>query len=187
MAKDGRTTTAVVRNLLGVLLSVRQDIEAGFTKSLEERVHETVFDDFLDMADYIQSIHPAPAVVLAGSVLEEHLRRLASKHGITIVDAKDRPRAFEQIGHDLVREEVFGEAQRKTLSSWYAQRTEAAHGRFDSVVGEDVPRIISGLRDFITRYPALARGSCSTGSIDNRVNNPPVLYEPPKARSHPDA
>jgi hypothetical protein len=73
----------------------------GFIKSLEERAHETVFDDFLDMADYIRSIHPAPAVVLAGSVLEGHVRRLASKHGIAVVDDKDRPEPASRLGTTL--------------------------------------------------------------------------------------
>lgn len=151
---NGKYNANVVAHLLGVLLSVRQDIEAGMTTSLEERVHERVFDDFLDMAVHVREIHPAPALILAGSVLEEHVRKLAEKNEIPVRDDRGRSRAFEQIGHDLVREDVFGEPQRKTLSAWYAQRTEAAHGRFESVVDDDAQRIIDGVRDFLARYPA---------------------------------
>jgi hypothetical protein len=155
MAREGRTSSATVEKLLGVLLSVRQDIEAGFTKSLEVRARESVFDDFLDMAEHIRStVHFAPAVVLAGSVLEEHARKLAEKNEIALVDERGKARAFEQLCHELVREEVFTEPQRKVLAGWYAQRTEAAHGRFENVIADDVPRIIEGVRDFITRDPA---------------------------------
>jgi hypothetical protein len=85
-------------------------------KRLEVRVRVSVFDDFLDMAEHIRSIHVAPAVVLAGSVHEEHARKLAEKNEIDLVDECGKTRAFEQLGHALVREEVFGEPQAEGAS-----------------------------------------------------------------------
>jgi hypothetical protein len=49
---------------------------------------------------------------------------------------------------------VFAEAQRKIVSGWYGQRTEAAHGRHANVVQEEVGRMIEGIRDFTIRHPA---------------------------------
>src|SRR3954452_8443557 len=70
LSAGGAATTSTVEQLLGVLASVRQDIEAGYTKTLEERVRETLFDDCLEMAEQIRAtMHPAPDLVLAVSVL----------------------------------------------------------------------------------------------------------------------
>jgi hypothetical protein len=129
-------------------------VQAGYVRSLEGRVREGVFDDLLDMASHICStLHPAPAVVLAGSVLEEHVRKLAAKRGVDLLTDKGKPVAFEQLGHALVKADEISESQRKVLMGYYAQRTEAAHGRFENVIADDVPRIIDGIRDFLVRHP----------------------------------
>jgi hypothetical protein len=153
LSAGGAPTTSTLERLLGILVSVRQDIQAGYTRALEERVREAVFDDFLDMAEHIRLIHPAPAVVLAGCVLEEHVRKMADAREIELLTARGRPRSFEDLTEALVREDAFRQPQRKILAAWYGQRTEAAHGRFGNVVAEDVPRIIEGVRDFVARHP----------------------------------
>jgi len=92
--------------------------------------------------------------VLAGSVLEEHLRKLASRAEVDILDAKSKPKSVEALGVELRKAEIFAEVQRKTLSAWYSQRNEAAHGRSDTLVDVEVERMIDGLRSFIARFPA---------------------------------
>jgi hypothetical protein len=120
-------------------------------------VRQDVFEDFLEMAEHIAAnIMAAPAAVLAGSVLEDHVRKLAVANEIDVLDDEGRPRKFEQLtielrGHEGAR---ISEAQRKQLAAWYAVRTDAAHGHFDNVVDDDVARMIDGIRDFMLRHPA---------------------------------
>lgn len=141
--------------LLGTLASVRQDIDAGYVGTLEQRARETVFDDLLDMAAHIaDEIHAAPAVVLAVSVLEEHVRKLAEARGIDTVKSSGRVVSFEDMTNDLARDGTVSGPERKVLAAWYAQRTEAAHGRFDAFTPDEGPRIIDGVRDFLVRHPA---------------------------------
>jgi hypothetical protein len=150
----GAWAGSVVQRYMTVLAALEEDVRAGYVRRLEERVREAVYDDFLDMASDICEIHAAPAAVVAGSVLEEHVRKLASANGINPLGPDGKPRKFEQITHDLVKKPVFSEPQRKVLAAWYGQRTEAAHGRYDNVIEEDVPRMIEGIRDFMVRFPA---------------------------------
>jgi len=71
--------------LAGVLQALRADFDAGSLRSVEELIHANVFADFLEMADELQTKDfKDPAAVLAGSVLEEHLRKLAVASGLTI-------------------------------------------------------------------------------------------------------
>ena len=141
--------------LKGIVKALRDDYRSGAMQSVTELVHADLFDDFLELASELASkgFHP-PAAVVAGSVLEEQLRKLAEKSKIATVDAKGRPKSVDALGTALVKVGIFSEAQRKFITSWYGQRTEAAHGRIDGVIADEVDRMIDGVRDFVVRYPA---------------------------------
>lgn len=134
--------------------ALREDIRDGYFRRIETVIREEVYD--LDMATAINVIHPAPAVVVAGSVLEEHVRKLATANGIEAYDDDGKGRKFENLMQELRKTDppVISEPQRKVLAGWYRQRTEAAHARWENVIAEDVPRIIEGVRDFLARHPA---------------------------------
>src|SRR6266404_128743 len=71
--------------LRGILSALRADYDAGRLQSFEELIHANLFSDFLEMAEYfLQEGYKDPAAVIAGGVLEEHLRKLCGKHGVTI-------------------------------------------------------------------------------------------------------
>jgi hypothetical protein len=141
--------------LAAILEALRDDYKSGGMQTVTELVHAALFDDFLDMAAELneKGFH-GPAAVLAGCVLEEHLRKLAEKAAIPLRDERDRPKSVETLGTELVKQSVISEPRRKIISGWYGQRTEGAHGRFTNVVPEEVPRTIEGIRDFVATYPA---------------------------------
>lgn len=154
LAGEGRPSENSINALIGVLVTVRDDIEAGYIQTLEQRTRETVFDDFLEMASEINTISPPSAVVLAVSVLEEHVRNLADVNGITTVKPNGRFRSFEDMTTDLKGAQVLSLPEYRLAGGWYALRTEAAHGRFENVVAGEVPRVIDGVREFLVRHPA---------------------------------
>lgn len=163
MARDltdgGKQSGAVIQRLTGVLASVRKDIAAGYLSTLEQRVREDVFDDFLDMADHIHDttgMHPAPAVVLAVAVLEDHVRALAQRYGIETLKENGDARSFDNLVSDLAADppREIGKSEAKLLRAWYGQRTDAAHGDFDKVTAENVPGLLTGVRAFIQQHPA---------------------------------
>jgi hypothetical protein len=43
-----------VVSLLGVLVALRRDVEAGYMQTIQELVHADVFSDFLEMATELQ-------------------------------------------------------------------------------------------------------------------------------------
>jgi hypothetical protein len=71
--------------LQGILHALRDDYAADRLQTFQELVHADLFSDFLEMAEYfLQEGYKDPAAVMAGGVLEEHLRKLCGKHGITL-------------------------------------------------------------------------------------------------------
>jgi len=154
LASDPRLTQSSLNALIGVLVSVRQDIEAGYIRTLEQRARSTVLEDLLEVAAEINELHAAPTIVLAVSVLEEHVRKLAEANGVDTTKPNGRARSFEDMTTELKAHDVMSLPEHRQAGGWYAQRTEAAHGRFETVTAEEAPRIIEGVRDFIVRHPA---------------------------------
>lgn len=142
-------------NLREILVGLRTDIEHGYLTRVEQEAREEVFDDLLAMATEINArMHPAPAAVLAGAVLEEHFRQLARANDIDPSKPNGDPLPFEQVGHALVKAQIIREPERKQAASWYAWRTEGAHGHFENVEATETARAIEGVRDFMIRHPA---------------------------------
>ena len=145
----------IILELGGILGALKSDFQAGYIHTIEELVHGVVFDDFLEMAsELLAKGYKDPAAVIAGSVLEEHIRKLTVRNGLDTLDTKNKPKSFDTLATQLVKAQQFSEPQRKILVGWYGQRNEAAHGHYVNVIGSEVGRMIEGIRDFMVRFPA---------------------------------
>jgi hypothetical protein len=141
--------------LAGVLRALRDDYEAGYLRSVTELVHQDLFADFLEMASELQQkSFKDPAAVLAGSVLEEHLRKLATKSGIDVEKSDRSPKKADTLNTDLAREEIYGKLEQKSVTAWLGLRNHAAHGEYDKYDHAQVAALIRDVRDFMIRHPA---------------------------------
>lgn len=140
--------------LHGVLLALRADYEAGFLRAIEELIHADLFGDFLDMADELQKKgYKDAAAVIAGSVLEEHLRKLADTNGVATTVA-GRFKKADTLNADLVKAGVYNKLEQKNVLAYLGLRNEAAHGQYDNYDAAQVGGLIQGVREFLTRHPA---------------------------------
>lgn len=154
VARDDVSDTWRAQQLCAIAHALRDDYANGGLLNIQEIVHADLFDDLLEMGtELLDKGFVGPAAVLAGSVLEGHLRKLAEKHEVSSTD-QNRSVSVEALGIELRKADVVTGVQRKAFQAWYAQRTEAAHGRAENLVAPDVARMIEGIRDFIGRHPA---------------------------------
>jgi hypothetical protein len=86
-----------------IVQALRDDYALGGLDTIAELVHADLFDDFLEMAREL----------LAGSVLEEHLRKLATKSQIASRTANGAAKSVETLSVDLRKAGAFSELQRK--------------------------------------------------------------------------
>ncbi len=153
---DGRfwNLAGQLAKLHGVLIALRADYEAGYLRSIEELIHADLFADFLEMAEELQKKgYKDPAAVIAGSVLEEHLRKLAGKHGVSSLNA-ERPKPADTLNADLAKATIYNKLEQKNVTAWLGLRNYAAHGHFDNYDEAQVGSLIQSVRAFLTRYPA---------------------------------
>ncbi len=145
----------VVQNLGGILQALRDDIEAGYIDTITELVHADVFADFLEMADELQKkSYKDAAAVIAGSTLEEHLRKLAAKSGVSSTKPDGSPVKADTLNNELASASVYNKLQQKSVTAWLDLRNKAAHGHYDEYDHAQVAALIRDVREFLIRLPA---------------------------------
>lgn len=154
-----RYTTGHVHRGKAILGAVREDVENDHLRSFRELVNAEIFTDFIEMAEYLVSEnYKDAAAVIAGSVLEEHIRQLAGKNGIDVstTDKKGNRTAKKAstLNAELGRCGIYNKAKEKQITAWQAIRNDAAHGNYDQYTRDDVKSLIEGVVGFLANYPA---------------------------------
>lgn len=158
ITKKGGYPGFLAKQLAGVIDSLRVDVSLGYLDSQRELIHGELFGDFLEMAQHLldEGYKDAPAVI-AGSLLEAHLRQLCLKAAIPI-DVKSgagvTAKKADRLNSDLAAAEVYSKLDQKNVTAWLDLRNKAAHGLYDQYAQAQVALLISGVRDFVTRHPA---------------------------------
>jgi hypothetical protein len=122
--------------------------------TVTELLHAEVFGDFLDMAQHLlEEGYKDPAAVLVGGVLEEHLRKLCAKHGLSTSHGA-HPKKADTMNAELAAVSAYSKTDQKNVTAWLGLRNDAAHGHYGAFKAEQVALLIQSVRDFITRVPA---------------------------------
>jgi hypothetical protein len=148
-----------IRSLACILTALRSDYEADRLQSFRELVHADLFADLLEQADHLlEQGYKDAAAVTAGAVLEEHLRKLCSRHTVptTFTDGAGnvRPKKLDTMNADLAKSSAYGKIEQQSVTAWAAIRNAVAHGEYTKYTSEGVLLMIAGVRSFIGRHPA---------------------------------
>lgn len=135
----------------GLLRSLLDDVDAGRLRNLKNLVRAEVFVGFLEQAEYLLSegFH-LPAAVLAGAVLEDHLRKLCDKHKI----ARPPKPKLETMNVELCKAGAYNSLKQKQVTAWAAVRNNAAHGKPEQFTAADVKSLINDVLRFIDEFAA---------------------------------
>ena len=140
---------------LAILNAVRSEIDGGWLFTLKGLVTAELFADFIDMAEHLlESGYKDPAAVMAGGVLEEHLRQLCAKNGIPISQEKDDksvPLKADRLNSELAKADVYSKLDQKLVMAWLDLRNKAAHGKYEEYNQDQVKQMILGVTEFMAR------------------------------------
>ena len=107
------------------------------------------------MAEYLLSEdYKDPAAVMAGSVLEEHLRQLCLKNNIEVEiesQGKVKPKKADRLNSELAKAEIYSKLDQKAVTTWLDLRNKAAHGKYDEYTKEQVQNMLHGIIEFLSR------------------------------------
>lgn len=142
---------------MGLLQGVKRDVEADLFGSLQQSIHKCVSADYLGQAEALISDRVnkngsyLPAAVLAGAVLENHLRMLCESANPPIETSKGSgiPKKMTEMIDCLRRADLINEVHAKHLRAWYDIRNAAAHYRPNDITKEQVCAMIKGVGEFL--------------------------------------
>ena len=139
----------------GILSVAREELAGGWLTTTKGLISAEIFSDFLEMAQHLlDEGYKDPAAVMAGSVLEEHLRQLCQKHGIPTESTKQgrpQPKKADALNSDLAKKEVYNRLDQKNVTAWLDLRNKAAHGKYQEYTKEQVALMLQSLSDFMVR------------------------------------
>lgn len=145
--KRGYTGTVAAGK--GILKAVREDIDGGYLKKVEDLVSADIFSDFLEMAVYLlQEGYKDPAASLGGAVLEDGLRRVATNKGIKFKTRED----LNSLNQKLGAAGVYSRLTQKKVQVWIDVRNNADHGHFSGYEKSDVEDMLKGVQDLLEQF-----------------------------------
>ena len=99
-------------------------------QSLRQKINADLFSDFLEMASHLvqEEKLKQPAAVIAGGVLEEHVRKLCDANGINAtMPATGKPLKLDVLNAEIAKADVYSKNEQKQVTAWCgfetAQRT----------------------------------------------------------------
>jgi uncharacterized protein (UPF0332 family) len=138
-----------VSRALGIVRAAKDDYEQGFLFETRLLIEAEVFDDFLEQATHLlRSGYYQPAAVVAGSVLEDGLRKLCLRHEIS-VSAKPK---LDTMNANLAKQGVYNKLTQKRITTLADLRNKAAHGEWDEFTEADVEDMLRSTRQFMETH-----------------------------------
>jgi hypothetical protein len=135
-----------VTKALGILRAAKEDYEHDYLFNTRTLIEAEVFDDFLEQAEHLfASGYYQSAAVIAGSVLEDGLRKLCKRNSIPL---PDRPK-LDQMNADLAKHGVYSKFIQKQITVLADLRNKAAHGLWDQFGKSDVEDMLRHVRSFM--------------------------------------
>ena len=131
---------------VAILRAAREDIAGGYLQKVQKLVFADVFNDFLEMAEYLlDNGYKDPAASLIGAVLEDGLRRICVSNGIALRARED----ISSLNQKLAQKQVYNPLQQKQIQVWNDIRNNADHGHFDEYNEDNVRNMLEGVRNFL--------------------------------------
>jgi|ERR1043165_196971 hypothetical protein len=142
-----------ISQIYGAVRGLQEDLKAGLLADLRLLLQADIFADFLEMADHLlKEGYKDAAAVLIGGVLEDALRKLAQKAGLSLTGSSGRPLTIDLLNVALAKAAVYQPLTQKQITSWADVRNSAAHGHYTNYSADDVKQMLYFVQKFCADY-----------------------------------
>ena len=150
-------TASRTRRGNGMLTAARTELQGDWLETTSGAINRDVLTDMLRLARMHQDEnHPVAATIIAGAVLEKHLRNLCLAKGIKIhndLDNKAVPKRGLQLTGEAYKKKLYERQDNKEVVGWLELYDAAAAGKPEVTFGQ-AKTMVNGVLSFIakTRY-----------------------------------
>lgn len=119
---------SLANEMYGVLSSAFDAWDRGYVFDIKQLAEAEVEASLMDQAEELLSKnYYQPAAVLAGSVLEQHLRSMCPSHDVDPIGANGKPLTLEPLNGALRKVDAYDANTQKLITSLGGIRNSAAH------------------------------------------------------------
>lgn len=138
-----------LKQMEGILIGTKTNVDGGLLTNMKSRIILDIKSDFLDTANELMDDGAKdPAAVLACTVLEDTLKRLAVVNGID--DVQDKEMSVVSVA--LLKEGAIEKSTNKAILSFKDLRNATFHAQWDQVSEETVRMLLTFLPTFIEKH-----------------------------------
>jgi hypothetical protein len=144
-----------IARLKGLVDETRSALLADYLIEHTALIRAELFTDFLEMAEHLLEQHYYDqATTTATGVLEQHMRALAARYNVSLVDDKGERKGGARLNDDLRKAQAYDAAEHQEIHGWLKMRNPPSHGEFRTFDEQRASLLIQGVRAFINRHPA---------------------------------
>ncbi len=148
-SKDSSTNAYYLIHCFGVIEAAKKDFESGILFDMRSLITAELLGDFIEQAEgLLEAGYYIPAASLAGAILEDTLRKLCDKNGITIPESTK----INNLNSELLRADVYDKLINKRIIALADVRNNADHGHFEKFSKSDVEDMVKWIRGFAADY-----------------------------------
>jgi hypothetical protein len=130
---------STIKEICGFLSGVEDDLKKGILHGFEFIVAGELFENVLEQADHLCDVgHKDAAAVLARAVLENTLKKMAQRAGLSI-----RRKMAAELNDDLKIARAIDAARNLEIKGWLNIGNTSAHGDFTTY---DAPRVKTAIQ-----------------------------------------
>lgn len=138
-------TLIICQDCIGILQAAYDDLKLGLLEDTKTLITAEVFSDFIEQAEYLlKEGYRLPAAVLVRAVIEDGMRTLCNKYGISL---PGRPK-LDWMNSELTKAGVYNKNIQKQVTAWAGIGNSAAHGKLNEFTKVDVKNMVSGVINF---------------------------------------
>ena len=139
-------TYSPVKKGIGILSAAKEDYQGGYLSGIRKLVSAEIMDSLLDQAqELLENGYLGPAAVLAGCILEDHIKKICIEKEIEL---PDKPK-LDFMNAQLAKIEYYNKLTQKQLTALAEIRNSAAHGKWENFKEDDVKDMVKWVSRFI--------------------------------------
>lgn len=136
---------SILQHTMGVLKSIKSEVEAGLVGNLERQAQGEIFGDFITLAKGSLDENTEVAAVLVSAALEDALKRFALQNGLDVDDEN-----MEQVINALKSKSLLKGAQASLAKNHKQLRKSAFHAQWGKIDKVSVSSAIGFTERFIS-------------------------------------
>ncbi len=134
---------------LGILQSVKEDIQNGHLQSYRQLVEADLIGGLMGQAEYLlEKGYLVAAAAVAGAALQQELEEIAKRHDLKLKNRED----LNSLSDKLFQAEILDGIERRQLSLMAGVRNSADHGKAEELTKDNVSGLVRDAVNFLNKH-----------------------------------